>query len=71
MQTYRNYDSGGGHVLEISFELPLPAADRLANGVKSDYRISLDGFHDLLIGAVHAARHDGSVTLDWRFDAPE
>ena len=71
LQTYRNYDSGGGHVLEISFRPPLRAADRLANGVDSAYRISLDGFHDLLIGAVHAARHDGSVSLDWRFDTPE
>jgi hypothetical protein len=71
LQIYRNYDSGGGHVLEISFDPPLPAADRLENGVDSACRISLDGFHDLLIGAVHAARHDGSVTLDWRFDTPE
>jgi hypothetical protein len=64
LRTYRNYDSGGGgHILEISFDPPLRAADRLANGVDSAYRISLDGFHDLLLGAVHAARHDGSVTL--------
>jgi hypothetical protein len=35
LKTYRNYDSGGGHVLEISFDPPLPAVDHLANGVDS------------------------------------
>jgi hypothetical protein len=70
LRYYRHHD--GAHVLEISFDLPLPSAGRLltAEG-DSAYRMSLDDFRDLLAGTVHAARHGDMIVLDWRYEAPD
>jgi hypothetical protein len=38
---------------------------------ESAFVISLDGFHDLLSGVVHANRGKDVVTLEWRFDKPD
>jgi len=50
---------------------PLPAADRVATGLDAAYRISLDGFRDLLAGTVHLTRQGASIILDWHYDAPD
>jgi hypothetical protein len=69
LQHYRHRN--GPHVLEVSFVPPLPSPGRLTADVDSAYRISLDGFHDLLAGTVHANRKDDGIILDWAFDAPD
>jgi hypothetical protein len=69
LQYYRHRN--GAHLLEISFDPPLPPPDRVAAGVDSTYRISLDGFRDLLAGSVHAVRRDDAITLDWHFETPD
>ena len=71
LQYYRHRDPTGSHVLEISFNPPLPAADRVATGLDAAYRISLDGFRDLLAGTVHLTRQGASIILDWHYDAPD
>lgn len=61
----------GVHTLEVSFVPPLPSPARLSADADSTYRISLDGFHDLLAGRVHASRRDDAIILDWEFNAPD
>ena len=61
----------GVHTLEVSFVPPLPSPARLSADADSTYRISLDGFHDLLAGRVHASRRDDAIILDWKFNAPD
>jgi hypothetical protein len=69
LQYYRHHN--GPHVLEVSFEPPLPSPGRLTAAFNSTYRISLDGFHDLLTGSVHASRKDDAIILDWEFNSPD
>jgi len=69
LQFYRHRN--GPHVLEISFTPPLPPPNNLTTDIDSSYRISLDGFRDLLAGSVHASRKDEAIFLDWNFNAPD
>jgi hypothetical protein len=69
LQRYRHRN--GPHVLEVSFVPPLPSPGGLTADVDSAYRISLDGFRDLLTGMVHVSRRGDGIILDWAFDAPD
>jgi hypothetical protein len=69
IQHYRHRD--GSHVLEISFVPSLPSPDQLTADVDAAFRISLDGFRDLVAGTVKVTQRDNSVVLDWRFDTPD
>ncbi|MGA2792383.1 MAG: hypothetical protein ABSE69_02450 [Roseiarcus sp.] len=69
LRTYRHRD--GPHALEIGFDPPLPSTVRFTADVVSAFRISFDGFHDLLSGRIHATRRDGAIILNWRFEAPD
>jgi hypothetical protein len=71
LKYYRHFDSTGGHTLEIEFDPSVPPASRLLQVADSAFTISLDGFHDLLSGVVHAKRAKDVVTLEWRFDKPD
>jgi hypothetical protein len=67
--SYRHRNAG--HLLDLSFDPPLPAANRLDAAVESSYRISLDAFRDLVAGTVGASRRGDTINLDWRFQRPE
>jgi hypothetical protein len=69
LEYYRHRN--GEHLLEIRFRPPLPRTDRRdIIDVDSAFRISLDGFHDLLTGSVHVSRQSDRITLDWRYEVP-
>jgi hypothetical protein len=70
LKYYRHFDGTGGHSLEIEFDPPLQPWSRLLQVADSAFSISLDGFHDLLSGVVHANPGKDVVTLEWRFDKP-
>lgn len=70
LKYYRHFDSTGAHTLEIEFDPPVPQSSRL-QVAESAFSISLDGFHDLLSGVVHANRDRDVVTLEWRFSKPD
>jgi hypothetical protein len=55
----------------VKFDPPVPPSSRLLQAADSAFSISLDGFHDLLSGVVHANRDKDVVTLEWRFDRPD
>jgi len=61
----------GEHELEITFDPPLQSARRLSGEIDSGYRISLDGFRDLLVGNVQTARRGETIVLDWHFETPD
>jgi hypothetical protein len=71
IQHYRHRD--GSHVLEISFEPPLPPTGHLAAATttSSSFRISLDGFLDVMTGVVRVTKSDNGVVFDWLFGGPE
>jgi hypothetical protein len=71
IQHYRHRD--GSHVLEISFEPPLPPTGHLAAATtaSSSFRISLDRFLDVMTGVVRVAKSDNGVVFDWLFGGPE
>jgi len=69
LRCYRHRD--GAHALEIGFDPPLPSPAHFTVDVDSAFRLSFDGFRDLLAGSVHATRRDGAIVLDWRFEAPD
>ena len=69
MQLYRQ--GNGNHVLEISFEPPLPSTGRQLAATSSVCRIALDGFRDLVTGTVRVTQRDNTVILDWSFEMPE
>src|SRR5262245_32098411 len=54
MQLYRQ--GNGNHVLEISFEPPLPSTGRQLAATSSVCRIALDGFRDLVTGTVRVTQ---------------
>jgi hypothetical protein len=60
----------GNHVLEIEFVPPLPPTNARNADFDSTYRMSLDGFRDLLAGTVHVSEQSDKVTLDWHFQQP-
>ena len=69
LQLYRH--RSGNHVLEISFEPPLASTGHGTTATASVCRISLDGFRDLVTGAVHVSQRADAVILDWVFESPE
>jgi hypothetical protein len=71
LTSYQQRDFSKAHVMEIAFDPPLPSAARLATIESvSSFVISLDGFANLLSGAIIARRAGNDVTLDWRFKEP-
>ena len=69
LRQYRHVD--GSHMLEVSFEPPMPSTDGPMADVDSTYRISLDGFRDLIVGTVHVAQRNRAVVLDWNAETPD
>jgi hypothetical protein len=69
LQRYRHRD--GSHVLEIDFEPPLLPTDQRTDAAASVFRISIDGFHDLVTGSVKITQDDKAAVVDWRFESPE
>jgi hypothetical protein len=68
---YQQRDRTKNHVMEIKFDPPVPSAWQLVSlENRSNFRISLDQFENLLSGEVRLRRDAGSVTLDWYFDEP-
>jgi hypothetical protein len=61
----------GPHTLEVSFSPPLPSPASPGADQDSTYRISLDGFRDLLTGRVRTSRKDDAIILNWDFDTPD
>jgi len=68
LSAFRQY---GEPYLEIKFDPPLQPSSHLLQVADSAFAISLDGFHDLLSGVVHANRGEDVVTLEWRFEKPD
>jgi hypothetical protein len=68
LQHYRH--RSGAHMLEIEFVPPLPPTNALSTDFVSTYRMSLDGFRDLLVGTVHLSKQSDKFTLDWHFREP-
>ncbi len=60
----------GNHGLEIEFIPPLPPTNARNADFDSTYRMSLDGFRDLLVGTVHVSKQSDKFTLDWHFQEP-
>lgn len=60
----------GNHGLEIEFIPPLPPANGRNADFDSTYRMSLDGFRDLLVGTVRVSKQSDKFTLDWHFQEP-